>query len=387
MAQTDAPRFEPDRTRVETPDTLATDGGRQFRGLRFTLGVALAVMVTVILTAIDVQSGRILDREGHGWSFRVLFGPDVFSGTNLQGWRVVSETGQLTNPARYASLLRAFLVVDFAFITVYFFLLREVITTIGRGLWRRLGMAALLGLVFFDVVEKVLSVPGLLDQPGPVVIVATGLKWGALLLIVAILALGAATSLQSQPDRRVRARLKRGGKAVMHQRFSFVPVVALSVLSVPSGAAILEQLPDALRGWISQGTVGARQAVLSMLSTLGLGAFLIMAGRYRTGYAFRHPKPAPPPPCPQDPEPEAHLRDQPQLRDQGPKADLRVWAVGPLVALAGALLVMFTGHGGDILWGRLALFLAVPLVVIVGGSLIIRKVWERPGNEGLYRPD
>src|ERR671919_298742 len=89
------------RTRVETPQTVATDAARQFRGLRFALGVAVAIAVTVILTAINVQSGRILDREGHGWSFRVLFGPDVLSGTNLQGWRVVTEPGQLSDPDRY----------------------------------------------------------------------------------------------------------------------------------------------------------------------------------------------------------------------------------------------------------------------------------------------
>ena len=90
----------------------------------------MAVAITVILTAINVQSGRILDQEGHGWSFRLLFGPDVLSGINLQGWRVVSETGQLTDPDRYAYLLRLFTAADLAFIIVYFFLLRAVITTV-----------------------------------------------------------------------------------------------------------------------------------------------------------------------------------------------------------------------------------------------------------------
>ena len=52
------------------------------------------------------------------------------------------------------------------------------------------------------------------------------------------------------------SRLRRTRKAVLHQRFSFVPVVVLFILSVPSGAAILEQLPDALRRWISDGGVG-----------------------------------------------------------------------------------------------------------------------------------
>ena len=106
--------------------------------------------------------------------------------------------------------------------------------------------------------------------------------------------LGVVTSSeQLDGERSLTARMSRAFKAVMHQRFSFVPVVALFVLSVPSGAAILEQLPDVLRRWISDGGLGARQAILAMLSTLGLGAFLIVAGWYRSGHAFRHPKPDP----------------------------------------------------------------------------------------------
>jgi hypothetical protein len=369
----------PERDRIETPETVTLDAGRQIRGLRFALGVAVLVAVTVILTAINVQSGRILDQEGHGWSFRALFGPGVFGGTNLQGWRVVSESGQLSDPEEYARLLRAFQLVDFALITVYFFLLRAVIATLGRGRWRSLAMWALLASVLFDAAENVLSIPGLLSRPGPVVVVATRLKWAALLLIVVFLVLSAVTRPLRQPDRSVLARFRRAVKAVMHQRFLFVPVIVLFVLSVPSGAPILEQLPDALRGWISSGTAGSRQAVVSMLCTLGLGTFLIMAGRYRTGYAYRHPKLDQAPPGLDQPPPPPEPGQKPKT------ANLLVWAVGPLVALGGALLVMLTGHQKDILWGRLAVFLLLPVGVILGGSLITRAVWKR--KKKLYRPD
>ena len=44
---------EPGRTRIETPETVTTDAERQFRGLRFALGLVVAIAVTVILTAID----------------------------------------------------------------------------------------------------------------------------------------------------------------------------------------------------------------------------------------------------------------------------------------------------------------------------------------------
>ncbi len=73
----------PDPPRQETAETIRTDAARQFRGLRFALGCAVAVAITVILTAINVQSGRILDREGHGWTFRLLFGPDVIFGLTV----------------------------------------------------------------------------------------------------------------------------------------------------------------------------------------------------------------------------------------------------------------------------------------------------------------
>ena len=47
--------------------------------------VSIAAALIVILTAIDVQSGRIPDTEGHGWAFSTLFGPDFGSGLNASG--------------------------------------------------------------------------------------------------------------------------------------------------------------------------------------------------------------------------------------------------------------------------------------------------------------
>ena len=158
---------------------------------------------------------------------------------------------------------------------------------------------------------------------------------------------------------------------MLHQRFSFVPVVALFILSVPSGAAILEQLPDVIRRWISDGETGTLHAILAMTSTLGLSTFLIIAGRYRTGHAFRNPK-----------------RDRGDWSDATAEPVLpyqRVWFVGPAVAAAGAVLVLITGRGEDILWGRLALFLLVPTLVILVGSWLIRRAWKR--HPGWYRPN
>jgi hypothetical protein len=352
--------------RLETAETIADDADRQVRGLTFALGCAVAIAVAVILAAIGIQSGRILDREGHGWSFGLLFGPDVTSGINLQGWRVVSETGQLTRPKWYADLLIAFTCVDFVFIAVYSLLLWAVISALARGSWLTWGRRLLWCLVGVDVAENLLSLPGWPDVPAVVIVTATTAKWAVLLAIVVLLLLSVVTSPRNGSQSSLAAPIERTYKAVMHQRFSFAPVVALFVLSVLSGAAILEQLPDVLRRWISDGRQGAVHAVVSMLSTVGLAVFLIIAGRYRSGYAFRHPSPPPRP-----------------VKDKEPPY-LWVWLVGPSAALVGAIVVLISGRGGGVLIPRLLIFVLLPLVVIVLGSWLLRRRWDKHPAEYRY---
>jgi hypothetical protein len=214
-APTIAARPDP-APRQETAKSIAVDADRQVRGLMFALGCAVAIAVGVILTAIDIQSGRILDQEGHGWSFGLLFGPDIFSGINLQGWRVVSETGQLTRPKWYADLLIAFTCVDFVFIAVYSLLLLQVISALARGRWLIWGHQLLWGLVCVDVVENLLALPGWPNVPAVVIVTATALKWIALLAIMLLLLLSVLTGPRNGSERSLAARSKRTGKAVMH---------------------------------------------------------------------------------------------------------------------------------------------------------------------------
>ena len=156
--------------RPENAETIQRDARWQTRGLINGVLYSLAVVMLVVLTAIDTQSGRILDREGHGWSFSVLFGPDIFGGMNLQGWRVVSDPTQLADgQARYEALLRAHLVVDFVFIAVYTFVLRSLIAMICRNGWVQAGYRAVAVLVAADLTENVLAWPGVLDNPAPAV--------------------------------------------------------------------------------------------------------------------------------------------------------------------------------------------------------------------------
>ena len=349
---------------------IARDAKRQTLGLISGLVCSLAVAVLVVLTAIDVQSGRILDREGHGWSFSVLFGPDIFNGMNLQGWRVVTDPNQLAEGAdRFAALLRAHLVVEFVFIAIYTFVLRGLVALVCRNGWQRAGYRAIVVLVAADMTENVLAWPGVLEQPAPAVVVATAAKWASLLVLVVIMVLSVATR-RGRSASGLRQSLERGWKAVLHQRFSFVPIIALFILSVPSGAAILEQLPDVIRRWISDGSTGTLHAILAMTSTLGLGTFLIIAGRYRTGHAFRNP---------------SRPGEEDEQRAGQAQPYLRVWLVGPAVALVGAVLVVISGQAVDILWWRLALFVLVPTLLILVGSLLVRRSWARHPDR--YRPN
>src|SRR5215207_5764583 len=79
--------------------------------------VSIAAALIVILTAIDVQSGRIPDTEGHGWAFSTLFGPDFGSGLNQQGLTVLTTEGELTAEGltTLERLLGVHLVIDSIF--------------------------------------------------------------------------------------------------------------------------------------------------------------------------------------------------------------------------------------------------------------------------------
>lgn len=353
--------------RPETPRSIELDAERQVRGLKFALGCSVAIALGVVLTALSVQSGRIPDREGHGWPLSLLFGPVP----NRQGWRVVTDPDQLVEGGRYTELLITFTFVDFGYIVMYGYLLWTVISALLRGRWRTWTHRVLMALIVVDVVENLLSLPGLSNIDPRVIFVITIGKWVLVAFIGVLLLLGTVTTREPSSERRVGHRLRRTYLAVTHQRFAFVPMIALFVLSVLSGAAILEQLPDVLRRWISDGGVGVRHAVVSMISTLAVGTALIVAGRYRAGYAYRHPAPAPKP-----------TKDNPRRPPR-----LWVWAVGPAVTLVGALIALDSGRIGDIIWLRLAIFTAVPVVLILVVSRRLRRRWATEEHQDEYRYD
>ena len=72
----------------------------------------------------------------------------------------------------------------------------------------------------------------------------------------------------------------------MVQRFSLLPSLVFFVLSVTSGAAILEQLPDVERAWVDSGT-GRLRAAAALVSTLIVAVSVLITTRLRVGFARR----------------------------------------------------------------------------------------------------
>lgn len=172
-------------------------------------------------------------------------------------------------------------------------------------------------------------------------------------LLVPLLALAAAGPvgwyLSGGPARRTT--LARVGRALRHQRLTFVPLLPLAVLTVASGSAILDQLPDVQRRWVTDGEGG--QAVWSIAMTALLAVALYGLGRLRTHQAAER--------CAVVARPAAasFLR--------------RTWAWLVLPAVP-PLLSLLPASWPHIQPRQVAGFVAIPLL-IVGISAYLRRRW------------
>ena len=115
-----------------------------------------------------------------------------------------------------------------------------------------------------------------------------------------------------------------------------------------------------------------------MLALAVLTLSIFFTTRVRTGFVQRRHE---------DPDAEPH------------KTRLLYWLVGPAAAILAAVMALFVGQtgatwpeslnrpdlSGPIQTGRLAVFIAVPLLGIVLGSLLVRFVWWL-FEDALYRP-
>ena len=359
--------------------------------------VSLAVALVVILTAIDIQSARIPDSEGHGWPFSRLFGPDFGSGLNKQGWTVLTTPGELTSEGlqRFRDLLVAHVSVDAAFALVYTLLLIIVIRAVTpAGWWRRIALATAAGLLLADLAENVLaSLVGFGGSGLRALLAATTTKWLLVGAVAAIIVLSLVVPRSSGHHPSPRSKLRRAVKAVVHQRFSYLPVVAIFVLSIPAGAAILEQLPDVQRRWVFDGATG--RPARGRGDGRHAAALRLPAGHRPAA----HPVRAPPshsrqPAFPRTRTPRGRTRPPPTPATSRRRAGLNmikgnayfgIWLIPPIAALIGVILTVIFSDPDLILKTRLSIFVAVPLLLVVLGSAITRRVWK--ARPAWTRPD
>ncbi len=379
---------------AEEPRGGLSAGRRQaVRAYLVGLGVSLLITLVVVLRAIDVQSALVPDADGHAWSFHTLFAPAVPRVLH-RGWTVLSTPGMLPDQPRFESLLHAHLVVDVAFIVVYAVLLAAVTRAVCQDrIWRRTGVRVLALLVLADLLEDLFAAR-VLSHPAEVsaLVVCTLAKWVLAALLVTVLVLRvviptprADPLADTRPPPwapRLRRRVRDAVKAVVHQRFSYAPVLAVFGLSVLSGSPILEQLPDAQRRWLFDGWIGRRQAAAAITCTALLGLFLLALGGQRTRYAYEHL------------ELETGASPPVPLADalvQG-RRHLLVWLVGPALAVLGTALYALGGHLGLILGGRTVIWVAVPLAIYTLSWCVLRAWrkhpdWYQPDRPPSFTPD
>ncbi len=293
--------------------------------------VSASLALVVVLVALDVQSERVLDSEGLSWSLAALFGPAVFLGLSKQGWVVVGPDGSLADRERYMGLFHAHIALDFAFIAAYALLGLVIVLFVKRRWWRLLAGAGLATLVVVDVLENswAFAVFGGAADWIPALVVLTKIKWlvVAALLIIIVIGLVVRTPGTSEGKPAVeessRSPLSRAWNAILVQRFSLLPSLIFFVLSVTSGAAILEQLPDVERAWVDSG-IGRLRAAAALGATLIVALSVLITTRLRIGFARR-------------------FRDSHQAYDP---ARLRYWVIGPAVVAVVAVAALLVGRTG-----------------------------------------
>jgi hypothetical protein len=370
-------------------------------GLLISAGLALIVL----LVALDTQSARVLDSDGLSWSLSTQFGPAVFVGQSQQGWAVVAEAGSLADHSRYLSLFNAHIVLDHAFILIYALLGLVVVLFVGRRWWRMLAGAVLVVLVLADLLEDWLATAVIEGAASPlrifILALLTEIKWlaAAALLIIAVIGLVVVRPQDKSKEKKrqvsttsddlTRTPLSRVWHAILVQRFSLLPSLIFFVLTVTSGAAILEQLPDVERAWVDSST-GRFRAVAALGATLLVAVSVLLTTRLRIGFVRRFRRLDSPTGQPNSGTAESSSDD---AETRYNRVRLRYWAIGPAVVAVVASAAILAGRTGatwpDVLSAqpgssgelhtvRLLVFVAVPLVAIIGVSLLLRRIWRNP---------
>jgi hypothetical protein len=224
--------------------------------------------------------------------------------------------------------------LDALFIVYYGVLALLLVTSRARGARRWSALACLAGLVIIDIAEDVCAALVVFQGADAPWLGNLSLgKWFAAAALLAALVLGRRGILDRFADLWIGLR---------HQRFSLIPVVPLAVLSVLSGHSVLEQLPDAQRGWLEHGW----HAVASLAATALAASSMFIFGRARTAQAVNTGTNTP---------------------DSRRPVHALLWVTAPALLLVAAALPGPNGLGVD--WMQLLLFSAVGLVMCLAVNL------------------
>ncbi len=402
----------------------------------WALAVALATACVVALAEIDAQSARMVDSQGRAWPFSVLVGPGAVE--RRAGWTEVLAGGGLMTDQLFRALLGWYAAVDLVFVVTYGCLLAGLVALLYRSRAGRLTAQWLVGLTVGAAVVQNLTLLALSGTRGPsgwttVLAATTYLRgWslvavGAALLLRFVIPQPASAEVVESP----RATTSRTLRALVHHRFSVAMIIPLVVLTMLSGSAILEQLPDVQRRWASDGSRGWVQAFAAVAALVAVAILLEVLARFRTGWAERHRSDLIDDPSPVTPGAGAARRATPGPAGSGAAGPvtppdlgtttttgwprLLVWRLGRDLQLAGTMIIELAtdrqrfrarlAHlrgrhdallalwllgaaipvGAALLAGwwmdapvlivRLLVFCAVP-VVVVGVSWTLRRAWQ-----------
>ncbi|HEY4267381.1 MAG TPA: hypothetical protein VGM94_04225 [Galbitalea sp.] len=196
---------------------------------------------------------------------------------------------------------------------------------------------------------------------GWIVAIAATLKWVGIVIAIA-------AGLRNAAVRsRIGHGILRGSRALYAQRLSLVVVLFLGLTSLVPKSGILEQLPDAQRAWLDNGSNGAIQAIIAIAALFITALALFVLGRQRARRFWL-----------------TWVRLSPPTR----RSTYWWWFSAPIVVVATWLLLIAIGRGDLVDLPEAPLFVvavcALPVVSILLRVIFFRRnrsVWSAPAPD------
>jgi hypothetical protein len=318
--------------------------------------LAILLLLWLAMNEISLLSAGFLAKDGTFWSFNGMSGSN--DGTKVAQWN------SLLGPdlPYWKELLRDYLVLDYLFIVTYTIALYLLV----RG--RPRVWYAVFVLPVLDVAENIVTgrlgalrcadIDCIDDTWSGLLVGLTAAKWLAFGVLV-LIAVGLLLRVQARP-------LLRLIRALYLQRFSLLAFLPIAALAVVPGSSVLDQIPDVQRRWLDNGTGLGHAALAGGVYLLILLPTIFVLGRLRSDWALRRFRG-------EDRWPFYDEPDTPKGKPKDRHYNPLPWLIGPAV-LAAAALVIQLANWGTVFWLRLAIFCAIPLLVVALSR------WQRNKN-------